>query len=99
MKRFKAFISPHAFNDIQQAIDFYNEKQKGLGRWFHLAVKASVAVLKRNPSYQVRYDRVRCFSVMHFPYMLHFTVAEKTRTVVIHAIIHTSSDPETSWLK
>jgi len=99
MRRFKVFISPHAYNDIQRAIDYYNEKQKGLGKRFHFAVKNPVSVLRKNPFYQIRYDEVRCFSVKRFPYMLHFTVAEEARTVIIHAVIHTSLDPEKAWLK
>lgn len=99
MRRYKVFISPHAYNDIQQAIDYYNDKQKGLGKRFHHAVKSSISVLRKNPFYQIRYDEVRCFSVKRFPYMLHFTVTGEARTVIIHAVIHTSLDPETAWLK
>ena len=98
MRRFRVFISPPAYDDIQQAIDYYNDRQKGLGKRFHLAVKSAVSALKRNPFYQIRYDEVRCLSVKRFPYMLHFTLTEETRTVIIHAVIHTSLDPETSWL-
>ena len=95
MRRFKVFISPLAFNDIQKAIDYYNDKQKGLGKRFHVAVKSAVGALRINPFYQLRYDNVRCFSVKRFPYMLHFTVHEEVKTVIIHAVIHTSLDLET----
>lgn len=99
MKRFKVLITASAYNDIQQAIDYYNEKQRGLGKRFHLAVKEAIGVVRRNPFYQIRYDEVRCFSVKHFPYMLHFVVTEEIKTVILYAVIHTSLDPETSWLK
>ena len=36
---YKIKITPTAFNDLQKAIEYYNEEQKGLGKRFHAAIK------------------------------------------------------------
>ena len=98
MRRYKVFISSHAYDDIQKAINYYNDKQRGLGKKFHLAVKSTISKLRSNPFYQIRYDEVRCLSVKRFPFMLHFTIDETTESVFVYAVIHTSLDPETNWV-
>jgi toxin ParE1/3/4 len=99
MRRYKIAIEPRAFGEIQQAIDYYNERQKGLGKRFLSSVKKTVEIIRESPFYQIRYDDVRCLLVKRFPFMLHFTVDEKGRTIYIHAVIHTSLNPDEHWLK
>ena len=48
-KNFTLKLHAKAFDDIQNAIDFYNERQKGLGKRFHFAVKQTFATIKKNP--------------------------------------------------
>src|SRR4051812_38031176 len=98
MKRFKVFVTIRAHQEIQEGIDYYNGKQKGLGKKFHTSVKRTIADLREFPFYQTRYDEVRCLLVRKFPYMLHFTVNEKENFVVLHAVVHTSLDPDEHWL-
>ena len=92
---FKIKIEPEVQQDIQEGIDWYNEQQPGLGRKFHAEVKASFKSLKINPFFQVRYNQVRCLPLKKYPYMVHFTVDEKNKTVIIRAIFNTSKDPKT----
>lgn len=53
-------IEPEAKLDIQEGIDWYNKKESGLGRSFHVAVKAHLKRLATNPFSQVRYENTRC---------------------------------------
>lgn len=46
---FKLKLEPLAKFDIQQEINYYNSKQKGLGKRFYDEVKAAFAVIKKNP--------------------------------------------------
>lgn len=99
MRAVKAKIAPRAHDDIQQGINYYNEQEKGLGKKFHAEVKSSIASIKKNPFYQIRYDKVRCLPVHKFPFMIHFTVDEENNIAIIYAVINTSLDPNASWLK
>lgn len=86
-------IEPEARNDIQEAIDWYNEQQTDLGRVFHAAVKDHIITLQTNPYYQVRYDDVHCLPLKNFPYMIHFTINESGQQVKIHGVFNTFRDP------
>jgi len=90
---FKILIEPEVHQDIQSGIDYYNERQPGLGRKFHAEVSAYFKKLKTHPFYQKRYNNVRCLPLQKFPYMVHFTVDEKQKIVIIQAVLSTYLDP------
>jgi|TARA_B100000508_G_scaffold131537_1_gene119753 hypothetical protein len=87
-------IEPEAKLDIQEGIDWYNEKEAGLGRTFHSAVKAHLKKLTTNPFFQIRYDKARCLPLKKFPYLIHFTIDEKNTRVIVHAILNTAREPK-----
>ena len=91
---FKIQIDQEASEDIQKAIEWYNQHRTGLGRRFHEIVKTSINGLSRHPFYAIRYRNVRCLPLKKFPYMIHYTVDETHKIVVIQAVFHTSRDPE-----
>ncbi len=91
-------INPEAKKDIQNEINYYNDKQKGLGKKFHTELKVYFDAIKKNPFYQIRYQNVRCLPLKNFPIMIHFTLEEKSR-IVIRALINTHRDPKEFWLK
>ncbi len=95
---YKLVIKPEVFEDIQQAIDWYNSRQKGLGEKFFNAVQQEYNNIRKNPGYQIRYDNIRCLPVRKFAFMIHFFVQEKSRTVIIMGVISTYRDPAT-WKK
>jgi len=96
---YKIKLEPEASTDIQHAIDWYNKKQKGLGKKFYKSVRKSVEGLTIFALYQVRYGgNIRCLPVKNFPYMLHFTVDENQNIVILRAVFHTSKNPS-AWLK
>lgn len=91
-------IEPSAKNDIQQEINYYNDKQNGLGKKFHADIKTSFNAIRKNPFYQIRYDNVRCLPLKKFPAMIHFTVDEVKKRITVRAVINTNRDPKTSWI-
>lgn len=91
---YKIKIEPLAILDIQDAIDWYNVKQKGLGKRFYVAVKKHFKTISLNPFFQIRYDDVRCLPIKGFPFMIHFTVSKVSNTVTIRAVFNTSRDSE-----
>jgi toxin ParE1/3/4 len=73
---YKLVIDPKAIHDIQQAIDYLDEKQSGLGKQFESSLNKHVLALNKHPFFRIRYDDVRCLPLNKFPYMIHFTVDE-----------------------
>ncbi len=87
-------IEADALADIQQGITYYEERQKGLGVRFEAQLNVQFESLKINPFYQIRYDQVHCLPVTKFPFMIHFTIDELNKQVIIRAVFHTSLDPK-----
>lgn len=99
MNRFRIQIDIEAIDDLQQATDWYNQELPGLGKRFLQAAKLKIATLKKTPlNYSIRYDHVRCALVGKFPFLIHFTVDEKSKLVEVHAVLHTSRNPKI-WKK
>lgn len=97
MQLYKIQIQKQAISDIQQAIIWYNDQLKGLGKRFHIQVKSQIDLLESNAHhYGIRYADVRCVLVKKFPFLIHFTIDELSKTVNVFAVIHTSRNP-TIW--
>ncbi len=95
---FTLVIDPRAIRDIQEAIDYYDEQQAGLGKRFEAVLNKHLLTLAKTPLFHIRYDDVRCLPVKKFPYMVHFTVDETQQVVTVRAVFHTSRDPK-NWKK
>lgn len=91
-------INPQAKIDIQEQINFYNDKQKGLGKRFHDDVKSTFKSILENPYYQIRYKNVRCLPLKKFPAMVHYSLEENKNQITVRAVFHTSQDPQ-EWNK
>lgn len=92
---YKSIILPLAKEDIQEAAKWYNKKQEGLGRRFMAEVREKVHFIGQNPkASNVRYKNVRTAVLNVFPFMVHYTIDEKNKTIIVCAILHTSRNPE-----
>ena len=87
-------LDSRSVQDIQQAIDYYNQQQPGLGSQFEKTLDEHFVILQHNPFFRVRYDNVRCLPMKRFPYMIHFTADEQSAIVIIQAVLHTAGDPQ-----
>lgn len=96
---FKLRLEPLAKHDIQTEIDYYNSRRKGLGKRFHKEIVGAFDSIKSNRFFQVRYDKVHCLPLKKFPAMIHYSVDESKKLVVIRAVINTNRNPDTTWLK
>jgi hypothetical protein len=92
---FAVEYNPEFFNDIVQAVDWYNERQIGLGKKFFNKVKKQTAKLSTSALlFAVKYDDIRCMRIEKFPYMVHYRVNTQTSTVKVEGLFHTSRDPK-----
>jgi len=91
---FRIVIEPRALADIQQGIDYYEERLAGLGKRFSKTVDLYITVLSNNPYYQIRYKDYRGIPTGKFPYLIVYFVDEQKETVYIMAVFHTSQNTE-----
>ena len=91
---FQIYIEPEVLTDIQESIDWYEQRQTGLGDRFYEELNQFIDTLKLSPWYQVRYENVRCLPLKNFPYMIHFTLNEPDNIVVIRGVFHTKQNPK-----
>lgn len=92
---YKSIILLLAKEDIREAALWYNSRQKGLGKKFTAEVRETIHFIKHNPTASnIRYDHVRTAVLNIFPYMIHYTVDEENKTIVVSAVFHTSRNPK-----
>ena len=87
-------IDPRAIKDIQEAIDYYEEQQPGIGERFETVLNKHLLILKNTPYFRVRYDKVHCLPIKKFPFMVHFTIDEDQQVVSVRADLHMALDPK-----
>lgn len=96
---YKPKILLPAKKDIQEAAIWYNQRRKGFGNTFTKEVREKVKFICQNPhASNVRYDLVRTTILNVFPFMIHYSIDEENKTLIISAILHTSRNPKI-WRK
>lgn len=96
---YKAIILSLAKQDIQEAAAWYNTKQNGLGIRFTEDVRKKLLFIRQNPlAAPIRYDEVRTAILDVFPFMVHYSVDEIEKIILVSAIFHTYRDPQ-EWEK
>jgi len=96
---YKLIITDDADNDIENAMDWYENKQKGLGKKYLLSVKACVKLIVKNPfAFAKIYVQIRKANTNKFPYSLYFRINEISKELVVFAVIHNSRS-EKKWKK
>jgi hypothetical protein len=92
---FDIIFAPEVKFDIQEAIDWYNSKQEGLGKLFLTELKKYLNLLQQTPkSFAIRYNTTRCLPLKKFPFLIHYRVDDEENTIYVDAILHTSRNPE-----
>jgi len=92
---YKIVSTQKALNDTFEVYEWYDKQSKGLGKRFYQALQKGYKIIRNNPYFQIRYDGIRCFPLEKFPYMIHFTVEEDGKQILILGIISSHQDPKT----
>jgi plasmid stabilization system protein ParE len=89
-------LTEDAQQDLDDAYQWYQEQNHGLGQEFIRCVDAKLSEISRNPlHHQIVYnDRVHRALTSRFPFSIYFVNEEETITVF--AILHQRRSPE-SW--
>lgn len=92
---YKSIILPLARQDIKDAAKWYNDRKNGLGKRFIQHVRQKVHFIRQNPkAVAIRYKDTRTAVLDTFPYMIHFTVDDDKKLVIVSAVIGTYRDPD-----
>lgn len=90
---YKLIIRPEAELDIQEAFEWYEERNPGLGSKFVRAVDSCLAAIGRNPlAYPLLHREVRRTLVHLFPYGIFYLLEEDT--IVVIACFHVKRNPQ-----
>lgn len=98
MKSYTIVLEPESRDDINEAIEYYNEIYGNLSLKFLTSLEATIDRIKQNPFYQIKYDDVRILPLKKFPYSIHYHINEDFDEIKILAVIHTASDPDKIWM-
>ncbi|WP_017325580.1 type II toxin-antitoxin system RelE/ParE family toxin [Synechococcus sp. PCC 7336] len=86
-------IRPEAELDIQDAYQFYEERDRGLGSEFVRAIDACFSKIGRHPlACPLVHRQIRRALVRKFPYCI-FYIVENNKIIVI-ACFHAKRDPQ-----
>ncbi|PHJ61997.1 toxin, RelE family protein [Nostoc linckia z18] len=90
---YQLIISPEAELDIQDAFEWYEQRDSGLGSEFVRAIDSCLALIGRNPlAYPVVYRQARRALIRRFPYGVIYVVEENVITVI--ACYHVKRNPK-----
>ena len=94
---YRLIIRPEARAEVAEAAEWYDAREKGLGRDFLRAFRAGTDVLRRNPFlYQVVFEDMRRVLLRRFPYGVFYEI--HGADVVVLGCMHGARDPE-EWQK
>jgi hypothetical protein len=97
--KFKVIYNPEVYDDIQQAVDWYNEQKPDLGKHFYTTTKNHLNSLKSSAlHFAIRYDDIHCMKIKKFPYMTHYRVDMDKKIVKVEAVLSTDRSPRI-WKK
>lgn len=85
-------LFPLAEVEFWEAVDWYDEQSKDLGKAFARAFEQTVADISQRPkSFPLEYGRKRKAIVQRFPYVVIFEIY--TEYILILSVFHTKRDP------
>ena len=90
-------IREEAYEEIQEAYDWYEEQRQGLGEEFLVAVEGCLKRIAKKPeSFQRKYKDFRSALVTRFPFAIFFEISNNH--IIVYSVFHTSREP-LSWKK
>jgi plasmid stabilization system protein ParE len=92
--RFQVVIEAEAEREFAEAVDYYDEREPGLGQQFARDVRDVFKSVGENPERFRRYGRLtRKVKVLDWPYAVYFNINLQTSELVIVTIWHGARDP------
>ena len=87
-------VLPEAFEDLWEAVDWYNERRDGLGDEFEDLFYSSVQSIQRNPLiHGTVYRAFRRRILKRFPYSVYYRIHKEE--IIVSLIFHLARNPAT----
>jgi len=91
--KYEVVIKEEAYYDLQDAYDYYEEQQNGLGERFLKNIQQRLSYLAKYPLHFNKIEKeFRQVLVDKFPYLIIYEIQE--RQVIVYAFFHGSQNPE-----
>jgi len=95
--KYKFELTEDARFDIKDTSDWYEAKQKGLGKRFMISVKECTKLIIKNPNmYGIVFLDIHKANINVFPYSIYFEVDNKNKEIKVFAVI-SQSRSEKVW--
>jgi hypothetical protein len=93
--KYEIVYLPLVYEDIKATRDFYNSRQKDLGKEFVVFLKSELKRLCKNPLlFEIRYNNTRIVFMDRFPFGIHFEIQENKHRIVVKGVFHTARNSE-----
>ncbi|WP_343707777.1 type II toxin-antitoxin system RelE/ParE family toxin [Flavobacterium sp.] len=91
---FKIKLLPLAEKEIDESIEFYESRSKGLGKQFLTYLKSYLKVLKTNPElFEIKKQPAyREMTLVKFPFVIIYEIIGIE--IIIYSVFHTSRNPD-----
>ena len=91
---YKISYRPKAENELEEVVEWYEDKSEGLGKRFLKEVQKKLKVIQKQPDYYaIKQDQFRETKVQDFPYHIIYRIDEVGKVVVVSSIFHTKQNP------
>lgn len=95
---YKVSYRPRATKELVEAVEYYNDKQDGLGERFLREVQSKLEIVKKQPDYYaIKNNFSREVKIKDFPYQIIYRVDEQYKVVVIQSIFHIKRNPQNKY--
>lgn len=92
---FFVVLSSTALQELETSVDWYNERQDGLGERFIEAVDKRLTLLADTPDmFPVKRSGYNEVVIEKFPYLIVYKILRKEKKVRILHVFHTKRDPK-----
>ena len=92
-------LDPLAKIDIDENIDWYEEKQIRLGNRFYDQIKITLDLIEQNPvQFPVKYKKTRAVPVKDFPFTVHYFIDKQNMIIAVLSVFKTPQNPQ-KWKK
>ncbi len=78
--RYKLVVRDEADFDIEYGMDWYDSRQRGLGKEFLFSVKQTIKLIVKNPFLYVKfYLEIRKANINKFPYSVYYEIDKEKK--------------------
>lgn len=96
--KYKVDLRKEAHQDILEAIEWYEERRKGLGDELLIAIENEKHFIEQNPYYyEDKYKGIRKAITKRFPFILYYKIESESK-VLVYAMLHMKRSPR-QWRK